>query len=115
VDFAFIEDRVNGGIRLKMHSYQVCQSLLVPLVVHSSRKEAAVFAERRAAMETWELLTQLDRRIELRWIMNGTESRAFVHIYMIARTRLIDPAVPVRTTRQSLLLGSETSRFGAER
>jgi hypothetical protein len=54
------------------------------------RKEAVVFAERRAAMETWELLTQLDPRIELRWIMNGTESRASVHIHKMARTRLID-------------------------
>lgn len=41
-------------------------------------QEGTVFAERRAAMETWELLDRLEDRIELRWIMNGTESGSFV-------------------------------------
>jgi hypothetical protein len=87
----------------------------LPLLAHSVPKEAAVFAERRAAMETWELLTQLDPRVELRWIMNGTESRAFVRIHKWLVHVLIDPAFPVIITRQRFLIGDEMSLFGAER
>jgi hypothetical protein len=39
----------------------------------STLQEATVFAQRRLPSENWELLPQLDDRIELRWIMNGKE------------------------------------------
>lgn len=47
-----------GGIRLKMPGAQ----------------EAIVFSESLVPQETFELLEQLDERVELRWIMPGKES-----------------------------------------
>lgn len=44
-----------GGVKLKMSSLQ----------------EALAFADRTGANEAWELLEQIDERIELRWIVPG--------------------------------------------
>lgn len=45
----------SGGFRLKM----------------SGTQEAIVFADSYVAYEVWELLEQLDKRVELRYIMPG--------------------------------------------
>jgi hypothetical protein len=76
VDFGMIEDEVNGGVRLKISGYQVGHEYLAiyAISLNYSCKEAAVFAERRVGIEVYELLPQLDDRIELRWIMAGREN-----------------------------------------
>jgi len=76
VDFGMTEDEVNGGVRLKTSGYQVSHNHLhiYAISLDYPPKEAAVFAERRIAMEVYELLAQLDDRIELRWIMAGREN-----------------------------------------
>jgi hypothetical protein len=74
VDFGMTEDKVNGGTRLKTSGYQVGHDYLYISILNYPSKEAAVFAERRVVLEVYELLEQLDDRIELRWIMAGREN-----------------------------------------
>ncbi|KDQ07653.1 hypothetical protein BOTBODRAFT_38634 [Botryobasidium botryosum FD-172 SS1] len=58
VEHALCPDPTTGGVRLKMDPMQ----------------EAVVFAELIVPREVWELLPTLDPRVELRWIMAGTEN-----------------------------------------
>ncbi|KIM22892.1 hypothetical protein M408DRAFT_78357 [Serendipita vermifera MAFF 305830] len=71
-----------GGVGLKTSSYQVRYHLtfIYFILIPGIFQEAAVFAERRAEMETWELLTQLEDRVGLLWIMNGKESKPYVSV-----------------------------------
>ncbi|KDQ07652.1 hypothetical protein BOTBODRAFT_38633 [Botryobasidium botryosum FD-172 SS1] len=58
IEHALCPDPATGGVRLKMDPMQ----------------ETVVFADRVVPREVWELLPTLDPRIELRWIMAGTEN-----------------------------------------
>lgn len=62
----------DGGVRLKMSKFLVCHRFSAVFVSLKHRiQETAVFTERRASFEVWDLLPELDERVELRYVMPG--------------------------------------------
>ena len=73
-------DPATGGIRLKMDPLQVsrpCTHRSSPVLISISYQESVGFSDHIVPREVWQLLSSLDPRIEIRWIMADTDTSAY--------------------------------------